>query len=324
MPRPSLRSAGLIAVVLSLSVWLAAAPASSQARSAPRSDAASAEGYDYHTLRSADVIAGSSGNNLVIRYVAGRQLQDGVLRIALPTRSWPTLLRPVGPLYSDAAPGGFSVRPGLTPDGLVLPEPTRPSESTCGPVASGNWDVTQIPGAQLITVRGVTCAAGQELAIRLEGIQAPASTGSYAVPLVATSGRANPRLSVARVRVVPTPRTRLVVSTPDVVAPGAPFVIQVSAVRPNGRPDTSYRGAVAVVAEDAPDCTLVPRDGSVAYEFTAADHGVAYIVVSLDLTVSHHLRVYDVGHGAVDGVSPPFVVSGPPPEGGVICPVSFH
>lgn len=323
MSRPGIRIAGVVAVVLSLSVWLAAAPASSQATSASRSDSVAAEGYDYNTLRTADVIVGSSGNNLDLRYTAGRALVDGVLRIAVPG-AWPTVLHPVEGLYAGAAPGGFSVRPALGANGTVLPEPTRTSETTCQPVTSGGWDVQQVGGAQLITVRGVTCAAGQELDIRIEGIRAPASTGPHFLPVLATSGDARPRLTVARVRVAPTPRTQLVVTTPATAVPGVPFIIQVTAVRPNGRTDTSYRGAVAVVAEDDPDCTLIPRDGIVAYEFTPADHGVAYVQVTLSTTYAHHLRVYDVGHGALDGVSPPFVVSGPPPEGGVICPVSYH
>ena len=312
-------------MALTLGAWLAAVPASSQATPGPsRSDGASAEGYDYHTLHTADVIAGSSGNNLAIHYTAGRALADGVLRVAVPSKAWPTSLRAVGPLFPDAAPGGFSVRPGVTSDGAVLPDPTRPGASTCQPVDLANLEVHSIPGAQLITVRGVTCAAGQDLAILVEGIQAPSASRTYALPVLATSSTSGPRLSVATTRVVRPPTTRLVVSSPSDVAAGVPFIIQVSAVRPNGRPDTGYRGAVAVVAEDAPDCTLVPRDQSIAYQFTAADRGVALIKVELSLDVAHRLRVYDVGHGALDGVSPPFVVGGTPPEGGVICPVSFH
>ena len=77
------------------------------------------------------------------------------------------------------------------------------------------------------------------------------------------------------------------------------------------------------MSEDQNDCTLVPRDQSVAYRFTAADRGTAYVQVQLDQTIAHRLRVYDVARQAVDGLSPPFEVSGPPPDA-VICPVSFH
>jgi hypothetical protein len=315
-------SAVVASLVLALAAWLIATPAPSEASGdARRADAATAAGYDYHTLLSADVVAGSTAN-LVIRYTAGRAFANGVLRIVVP-RAWSTGLRPVDALYESTPPGAFSVRPGIaTPEGS-LPEPTRTSGQVCAPVGPDNWDVANVPGGQLITVRGVICAAGRELAIRLEGVRAPSRPGVFAIPLLMTPLGAGPRLSVASVRVVAPPTTRLVVSGPSSVAAGAPFVIQVSAVRPDGRPDLAYRGAVAVVSEDQVDCTLVPRDGSVAYRFTAADRGTAFIQVQLDQLGARRLRVYDVGRKAVDGLSPHFEVAGPPPEA-IICPVSYH
>ncbi len=316
------RQAVVASAVLAVAAWLFAVPAPTEASVSSRLDVAGAEGYDFHTLLTADIVAGSSGN-LVLRYTAGRAVDNGVLRIVLPRSSWPTDLRPVGALYDEGAPGAFSVRPGIPAPGELLPEPTRPSNAVCEPVGPDTWEVTNVPGGQLITIRGVTCAAGRELAIRFRGVQAPARAGVHPIPLVMSSGAGLPRLSVALVRVVPTPRTQLVVSTPASVLAGVPFLVLVTAVGPDGRPAVGYRGAVAIVAQDSADCTLVPRDGAVAYRFTAADRGTAAIMVQLDQTVAHRLRVYDVARKAVDGLSPPFVVSGPPPQG-VICPVSYH
>ena len=316
------RSAVVATAVLAVAAWLFAVPAPTEASVSNRLDVAGAEGYDFHTLLTADVVAGSSGN-LVLRYTAGRAVDNGVLRIVVPRSSWPTDLRPVDALYDEGAPGAFSVRPGIaSPDG-TLPEPTRPSTAVCQPVGPDTWDVTNVPGGQLITIRGVTCAAGRELAIRFRGVQAPARAGVYPIPLVMSSGAGLPRLSVALVRVVPTPRTQLVVSTPAHVQPGVPFDVSVVAVGPDGRPAVGYRGAIAVVAQDSYDCTLVPRGQGVVHRFTAADRGATTITVQLDQTIAHRLRVYDVARKAVDGVSPAFENSGPPPQG-VICPVSYH
>jgi hypothetical protein len=94
-------------------------------------------------------------------------------------------------------------------------------------------------------------------------------------------------------------------------------------VRPDGSTATDYTGAVAVVSEDENDCTLIPRGQTVAFEFTPADAGVAFIGVKLDQDVAHRLRVYDVANKAVAGVIDPFQVIGPGP-GAVICPASYH
>jgi hypothetical protein len=307
-------------VVLVLAGWFVAAPAEASG-GAHRADGATAEGYDYHTLTSADVIAGTPGN-IVIRYTAGRAVDDGVLRILVPRRSVPTDLRPVDALYETTPPGAFSVRPALSSPGQLLSEPTRPSGAMCEPVGPGAWGVTEVPGAQLITIRHVDCAAGRELAIRLEGVQAAAQPGIHAFPLVMTApGSMLPRLSVATVRVVRPPATRLVVTVPSQVQADVPFDVIVMAVGPDGRPAADYRGAVAIT--DPGDCTLVPRGRGVAHQFTASDQGLAVISVRLDLIKIHQLRVYDIARRAIDGVSAPFEVTGPPPEA-VICPVSYH
>jgi hypothetical protein len=313
------RSAVVVSVVLALTAWLL--PASAEASgSAHRADVAAAEGYDFHTLTSADVIAATPGN-IVIRYTAGRAIDDGVLRILVPRKSLPTDLHPVDALYETTPPGAFSVRPAAPSPGELLSEPTRPSDAMCEPMGPDTWDVTEVPGAQLITIRQIDCAAGRELAIRLEGVQAPERPGTYAWPLVMTARGMLPRLSVATVRVVRPPTTRLVVTVPSQVQADVPFDVLVMAVGPDGRPAVGYRGAVAIT--DPGDCTLVPRGRGVAHQFTTSDRGFAVISVRLDLIKVHQLRVYDIARRAIDGVSAPFEVTGPPPEA-IICPVSYH
>jgi hypothetical protein len=307
-------------LAVALMAWLVAAPAPTEASGGRHpSDVATAGGYDYHTLMDADVIAGTPGN-VVIRYVAGRAVSDGVLRIVVLRHAWPTDLRAEGPLYATTPAGAFSVRPGLVDSG-VLTEPTRPSEAMCQPVPFGSWTVTDAPGAQVLTVRNVSCAAGQELDIRLEGVQAPGRPGAYAFPLLLTAAGGAPRVSVAKVRVVRPPRIQLEVTVPDVVGSDVPFLVLVTARNPNGQVATGYRGSVAVT--DPGDCTLRPRGNGVVHTFTAADQGVTAFQAQLDIIATHQLHVYDVGRRALEGVSAPFEVAGPPPES-IICPVSYH
>ena len=309
-------------IVLSLMAWLVVAPAPTGAATAAkhRSDKASAGGYDWHTLMDADVIAGTPGN-VVIRYVAGRAVTNGVLRIVVPTRAWPTPLYAEEALYENKPPGAFSVRPALaTPEGL-LPETTRPEGSTCAPVAAGSWSVSQLRRAQVITVRNVTCAAGQELSIRMEGVQAPNRPRTYAFVLVMKSPGSPARTSVAKVRVVPEPQTQLVVTVPQEAQAGVPFDVIVFAIGPDGLPDADYRGAVSIW--DPADCTLTPRGRGVAHQFTADDGGHTRISTTLSIIATHQLHVYDIGRKAIEGVSAPFDIVPPPPDS-IICPVSYH
>jgi hypothetical protein len=169
----------------------------------------------------------------------------------------------------------------------------------------------------------VDCAPGQKLFVHIKGVAAPSRVGRYPLPVVA-SDRGGPRLSVASADVVPTPRVALRVTMPDTVATGVPFLVEVDAVRPDGRPATGYTGAVAVVSEDSFDCTMIPRGQRVAYQFTPADAGRAFVSVMFSQSIAHRLRVYDVANKALAGVSPPFEVVGDPFLPGLICPASYH
>ena len=61
-----------------------------------------------------------------------------------------------------------------------------------------------------------------------------------------------------------------------------------------------------------------------AYQFTPADAGTAFIAISFSQNIAHRLRVYDIANKAVAGVSAPFQVVGPPFLPGLICPASYH
>ena len=130
-----------------------------------------------------------------------------------------------------------------------------------------------------------------------------------------------PRLSVASVRVVRPPTTRLIVTVPSQVQADVPFDVFVMAVGPDGRPATGYRGAVAIT--DPGDCTADPERTRRRAPVHGVRPGFRGHHRRLDLIKVHQLRVYDIARRAVDGVSAPFEVTGPPPEA-VICPVSYH
>jgi hypothetical protein len=314
-----------VAVLAAGAAMVAVVAAPAAASPGPRTaDSVAATGYHFQTFRDADVVAGSTGNNLEIAFRAGSPLTDGTVAIALPVSQWRTPLRAgVGLRLEDTtADGAVVVRP-TAPD---LPEPTIDPAAACGSPAATpvDWTVRTVLGQQLITVRHVNCDRGQQLTVRIKGVTAPAAVGRYPLPVIASDPGRLPRLSVATVAVVPTPRVALQLTAPAQVVPGVPFLVQIRAVRPDGATATGYRGAVAVVAEDQADCTLVPRDQGVAYQFTAADAGTAAISVMLSQDIAHRLRVYDIANKAVAGVVAPLQVVGPPFIPGLICPASYH
>lgn len=316
------RFAALIASGMTLLAALAAAPAASAQPLPSTRDSATASGWHFETLRESDVIAGSPENNVVVWYRAGRQLTDGTVSVVLPTSDWSTPLRPAAGLIADdpSYDGEVAVRPAPG-----IPERTIDPSAACSwPAATPlQWSVQQAPASQIIIVRHVSCAPGQQLAVRIKGVAAPPRVGPAFIPVVAFDAGGPVRLSVATLDVVPTPRITLRLDPigPQVVA-GVPFIIKVTATRPDGTIATNYQGAVAVVSEDQNDCTLTPRDQSVAYQFTPADRGTAFIMVELDQPgVAHLLKVYDIGNKALPAVSNYFDVVGSPVP--VICPVSY-
>jgi hypothetical protein len=207
----------------------------------------------------------------------------------------------------------------------ILREPTIDPAAACSPLARtpSAWTVQTVLGSQVIVVRHVNCAPGQKLFVRIKAIAAPDQVGRYFLPIVASDRSGPPRLSVASVDVVPTPRITLQVMTPPTVPMGIVVSIEVRAVRPDASPATDYSGAVALVTEDGKDCGFRPSQ-DVAFQFTPANAGVARIPVFFNSTISHRLRAYDIAHQAVAGVSAPFEVVGSGPPDTCPAPASYH
>jgi hypothetical protein len=303
---------------------LALAPAA-PAEAAFGTDTVTAGGYHFPTFRPADVIAGSPDNDLVITYTAGRALRDGTISIVFAGGEWRTPLQAItGPLgNSPEFDRAVVVRPA--PGDPPLPEQTIDPATACGwPAATPlRWAIRTVLGSQVLVIQHVDCAPGQQLFVRMNTVAAPTQVGRQLLPVLATAAGRAPRLTAAVLDVVPTPRITLEVSAPTSLTIGSPFLVTVRAVEPDGRTATGYQGAVAIVSEDQEDCTLVPRDEGVAYQFGPADLGLAVIQARLDTAVAHRLRVYDIGNKANPGVTERFEVGGPP-TAGVICPVSYH
>ena len=326
------RARAVLAVAAVAAALLAApvAPADASPPGQSTRDSATAVGHDFFSFHEADVIAGSPGNYLVITYTAGRALTDGTVAVVLPGGQWRTPLSIIGSLLvaGPASAGGVAIRPlpGLNPG---LPEPGLDLANACTPVGAGEVGppfsarVQTVLGSQVIVVRHVNCAPGQHLFVHINGITAPARVGRYLLPVVAAEAGELPRLSAASVDVVPTPRVALQVAVPPTVQLGMPVSVQVRAVRPDGRTATGYTGAVALVTENMQDCAFRPSQVD-AFQFSAADRGVASIPVVFGQTVAHRLRAYDVGHKAIDGVSAPFEVLGSGPGSSCPAPASYH
>jgi hypothetical protein len=328
MRRPRWSAILTVAAVLTALVVapvVGAAPGASASVQSGARDSATAAGRDFWTFRDADVIAGSARTYLVITYTAGRPISDGVVRIVLPGSQWRTPLRAVT-LLSPTDAGVVAVRPlaAFTP---TLPEPGIDRGAGCRPLPASPaplpWTVRTVLGSQVIEVDHVTCAPGQKLYVHIKGVAAPDRVGRHHLPVVASDRRGLPRLSAAAVDVVPTPRVALQVTVPPVVRAGPGVVVRVRAVRPDGSTATGYRGAVALVTEDSIDCTFSPRQ-TTAFQFTAADAGVALIPVSFGSEAAHRLRAYDVANKAVSGVSAPFEVVAPGPGTACPAPASYH
>jgi hypothetical protein len=304
---------------------VAVSPAASAQPISSTRDSVTASGWDFATLRDSDVIAGSPESNVVVKFTAGRALTDGTLSVVLPQADWSTPLRPAdGGLYDiPASDGEVAVRPAEDIGDRSIPPGAACSSPAATPL---EWSVERAFGSQIIVVRHVSCAPGQQLNVRIKGIAAPPRVGVVFIPVIAFDAGGLPRVNVATLRVFPTPVITLHLDPigPQVFA-GTPFIIKVTATWPDGRVDTNYNGAVAVVSEDQNDCTTMPRDQSVAYQFTPADHGTAYITVTLEQPgVAHLLEVYDIGNTALPALSNRFdVVVGPDTPGQVFCSVSY-
>jgi hypothetical protein len=314
----AIRSRRLTAILVAVVAWAfagALVPPSADA-AAPR-DTVTSGGYHFSSDRPADVYAGMAAVNIVFRYVAARALTDGTIILDLPTADWPTPLR---------AGGGLSGDP--SENGTVVLRPDAPAGFTPGPgdcTGSGpdgpHIAVLETSSQHRVLVQHLSCAVGQQVAIRIYGIQAPAVAGRYPYAIsVSDTGGAH-RVSAPAIKVVAPPRIRLEVTVPATPQVNAPTPVLVRALKPNGKVDAGYRGGVALLSENNHDCSFEGYEDDI-YDFTAADAGTHVITVTFAFFASHELLAYDVANQALPGESEPYQVVGD--ITGVDCPVSYH
>lgn len=285
----------------------------SQSTAAVR-DEVTVGGYHFHSERPADVVA-SYETNLVFRYVARQPLTDGTMAIDLPTTHWRTTLRAEDLLEgSPDDRGGVVVRPA----GPFSPE-SGDCLATSGEAIT--WTVINTARLRRVTVRHLSCEPGQQIAVRMFGIEAPQAVGRYRFPISVIDADGTHRVKQPKLTVVREPRTQLEISVDPNPVVDAPTVVMVRALRPNGRVDAGYRGGVALRLQPH-DCTFAAVEEQVR-DFTAAEAGVKLIDVTFPNTyVARKLQVYDVATKARSGTSNAFTVSGDPES--IVCPISFH
>ena len=300
--------------VAAAALGLSAAPA----QACPtRHSAAVVTGFDAPTHAAAHLIAGWSHNSLLVRFTAGWALTDATLTVQLPHRDWLTPLVPAGGLSTeDANVGAVAVRPAPA---LGLPEPTIPAGNAC------TWtdeqpEMAASITAQIVVVPHLSCAPGQQIAVRILNVRASDRVGWYGLVVRAVDNDGSSSATVAFARVQAPPTVRLRVLAPSSVVSSVTFILQVEAIDRFGRIDRDYRGSVAVVTRPF-DCSQYPNADAIAYTFTAADRGTATISVVFSTLSPHQLYVYDVANAALPGLSNTFTTT--PGDLPPICPVHY-
>ena len=279
-------------------------------------DTVNAGGYHFYSNRPADVYAGIAAVNIVFRYTAARALTDGTIVLDLPTADWPTPLRVGGGLSGDPSENGSVV---LRPDAPVG-FPPGPGDCTGGPDGP-TVSVLETSGEHRILVQHLTCSVGQQAAIRIYGIRAPATAGRFPYAISVSDTGGTHRVLAPALKVVAPPRIRLEVTVPAAPEVNVPTPVLVRALKPSGKVDTDYRGGVALLSQDNHDCSFEGYEDDI-YDFSAADAGTHVITVTFAYFASHRLLAYDVANQAVPDESEPYQVVGD--VTGVDCPVSYH
>lgn len=275
----------------------------------------SVAGYDRIQVdRETRVTARSSDTNLVFRYEARSALRDGTVTLDLPRSAWPDDL--------EWWPWGLDY---VTPGGRVVVRPHAGWPEQPGDCRGGSitWTVTSLAEVQRIVVEHVDCKPGEQLAVRIWGIATPRRPGIYRFP-VAVDQAGGGETEFVGLRVHPKPSTRLSVRLPRQVRFDAPVTLTVTALRPGGRIDRSYRGSVALLGDrSSGGCVFDAGYSLNVYDFTAADAGVREIPVQLG-TSGYRIVARDVDRAARPGRSNTFSVEEVPEDYVPVCPVSFH
>ncbi|GAB2573622.1 hypothetical protein [Microlunatus antarcticus] len=272
-------------------------------------------GYDLETDAVADVVAGSTGNNLLLRFDAGGPLTDGTVVLTLPRPAWRSTLQVGNRLFPDdpSIAGSVVVRPSEKL-GDLGPDDCR---GTSGPPTV---TVLNTAKAHIAVVSHLSCLPGQSVTLRVFDIRAPKATGRYALPVSVSDASGQREPSRVTVRVVRKPTTSLRVDVPASVQVATPTPVLLRALRRDGRLDTGYRGTVLLRAVDAPDCTFSLRTTPIT--FTAEDAGVKVVSFSVKTPQSHRIDVADVAHRANAASSGPYEVVGEYEP--TTCSVSYH
>lgn len=324
LPQPGRRTLAALVAGLLLLLGLGTGPVSVARADGPIGtpdvrDALSVSGYDSRTERRADVVVGSTDNNLVFRYVAGRALLDGTMIVSLPAKAWPTPLHPEDRLWDDnpASRGGVAVRP-LGPDDQLDATDCRGTGDQ--PIST---QVLNTSTRRLAVVSHLACGPGQQITVRVFGVEAPSAVGRYrfGVSVSDRSGQRGP--STLGLAVVPKPKTTLRLDVPELVQVEASTPVLVRALLPNGRINPAYRGSVNLLDAAGKTCIFTIDTPSGLVDFTAADAGVKVVDVTFQHADSTRMRGYDVAHRANAGVSDPYSVFGTPQNNNT-CSVSYH
>ena len=173
--------------------------------------------------------------------------------------------------------------------------------------------------AQIVVVSHLTCAPGQQIAVRVLNVQASERVGLYGLVVHAFDDNGS-SATVAVARVQSPPSTRLHVTAPSIISTGQQFIVQVSAIDRFGRVDHNYRGSVAINTRPF-DCSQQPDASVIAHVFTAADRGTADIPMAFSGLLTRQLYVYDVAHAAQPALSNTFAVILGVPY--ITCPVHY-
>ncbi len=299
----------------------------SPTQSDPAHDTVTVTGYNFELHQPADVVVGSPDSAVKVSFNAGEPLSDATVELVLPRPTWSTKLHPVEGLtgsspFSPADRASVSLLFALG----RLDEPD-PAQSCTGPNMGGlfstaDLSVEDFSVLQVVKISHVSCRPNTQLVVRLKGIMAPSRIGTANVFAFTRQHGVLLGVATGGVRVVPRPRVSLRIEGPGSIELDQPSFIAVEAVGPDGAPDPSYRGQVAL-ASIPDDCTLQPVEGTVAATFIGQPGVIAITVdVSTGLKLGRRLVAYDVANRAVAGVSGQISVTGPVHP--VVCPASFH
>ncbi len=311
-----------VGVVVLLVVGGVCAPAPLAAAHSPARgrDLVTVAGYDFDTDDSADVAAQSGGHNLVVDVRMASPLVDGTVALTIPRQTSPTNLHP----------GGWLTRDDPDLSGSVVVRPLQPGEIAPTVPGGGPGTVPAWPGPtcvaldQVATVstentasrhtavlQRVSCLAGQDLQLKLVGLEAPRRPGRYPVMVLVTDAEGHRTRSRAWLQVVAPVTTGLSIeASPQTGTLGHPMTITVHAVRQDGGLTRAVPGPLRLVVLGS-DCPPDPSEAP-QFELTEADHGTKVLTFTPSNLGSTRLSVESIQRRALPATTATFDVTGDP------------